>query len=360
MKVIGANATITIQTKGVKHMSKPSTGRVRATIHRSRVGKDGKAHSPKHNDRNFDLNGSDHIDAKKSATNKYWHRYQKTQPKLTFEEVEKKFYEEHFSDSLNARNENYRKEGHKDRCKTMDEYRKHPQSCPEEIIWQLGKKGQESIPSSSQLWNCVIDLINWRQKNYPACKTLNIALHLDEPNGVYHIQERVVWVAKDKKGREIVGQGKALESMGITRPDPQKREGRYNNAKSVFTEITRNKFIEICKARGIEIETEPLEPSKRGFDLLQYQFNQEKEKLAEIKKEQEQETEKLAELKAELEKASADPRLKDLKMKERDSFLKEFYPDIWEHINDLANGKDFSPPKQAKEYSRNKDNEIDR
>ena len=72
---------------------------MRGTTHNGRAGKDG-AYSVKHNDRNFDIENAPHINPEKMSDNWYWHCYQKDCPELTFEQVEKKFYEDNFIESL--------------------------------------------------------------------------------------------------------------------------------------------------------------------------------------------------------------------------------------------------------------------
>lgn len=247
----------------------------RATTHRGRFGKNG-TYSPKHNDRNFDTENSPHIDREKSQDNLYWYWNQKKNPGLTFDEAEKMFYEKNFSESLNAQNERHRKGGHKKRCKTMDEYRTSKQTCPEEQILQIGKKGDNI--KKSDLWNICAEYINWHQKEFPKIFFLDAALHADE-KGQLHFQERHVFVGKDDYGLDAAKQAKCLEQMGISRPDPSKKSGRYNNAKQTYTKICREKFIELAQAKGYEIEVEPKEKSKSGLSLLEYQTMQEKEKL---------------------------------------------------------------------------------
>lgn len=133
--------------------------KVRATAHRGRAGKHG-AYNPKHNDRNFDVRKSDHIDIAKSNKNLYWHCYRQTMPNITFEDAESRFYEEHFGDALSQKNARYIKNRHKERVQTMDEYRMSDRYCPEEILYQLGEVGQQR-PSS----NTLIQIIN--EFNFP-------------------------------------------------------------------------------------------------------------------------------------------------------------------------------------------------
>lgn len=247
---------------------------MRGTTHNGRAGKDG-AYSAKHNDRNFELENAPHINPQKMSDNWYWHCYEKSDPKLTFEGVEKRFYEDNFKDSLNAKNERYRVSGHKEHIKSMDEYRTSKISCPEETILQIGKLGD--TVDKDTLRHICIEHINWEAKTFPSVKVLDVALHADE-QGAPHIHERKVWVANSKDGL-IVGQGKALEEMGIKRPHPEKKKDRYNNPKTTYTAMCRQHFLEICRQHGLELEVEPDKATKRGLELVEYKKQQEEAKL---------------------------------------------------------------------------------
>ena len=226
--------------------------KVRATAHRGRSGKHG-AYTPKHNDRNFDASRSEHIDHEKSCQNTYWHCYKKTAPHLAFEDAEKRFYNENFAEALEMKNKRYIKSRHKERVKTMDEYRTSERHCPEEIIFQLGAHDQKR-PSSRLLWNIIAEFSEWQKslwydkRSEARIVPLDMALHLDEPNAADHVHLRQVYIAKNKDGFWEVNQEECLKRIGIERGDQSKERGRYNNRKKTFTQIARNKFIEIAKA----------------------------------------------------------------------------------------------------------------
>lgn len=254
---------------------------MRTTMHNGRAGKNG-AFKASHNDRDFDLEKADHIDQTKTSGNWTWHCYQKQEPGMTFEAAEKLFYERYFGQSLEAKNERYRKNRHAERVQTMDEYRTSRQGCPEETILQIGKMG-DTVPAPL-LKRIAIEQINWEQKTFPNVRILDAALHVDE-EGAPHLHQRKVWVANSKDGK-VVGQEKALKEMGIQRPNMGKKEGRYNNAKMSYTEQCREHFQYLCKKHGLEIEIEPKDASEAGLSLLEYQRQQEQEKLDAIKAEQ--------------------------------------------------------------------------
>ena len=270
--------------------------KMRVTYHNGRANKQG-VYSTKHNDRNFEVENASHIEPERTENNAYWHIYQRHNPEMSFESVEEKFYEEHFQDFLDERNDRYLKQRQKKRVQSMVDYRKSQKSCPEETIMQVGNKNQSvSKEKMCRIFNAYI---NWQNKQYPQLATLNCAYHGDE-QGAGHIHIRQVWIAHDQDGREMVHQGQCLKEMGVERPQPEKKESRYNNAKMTFTRASREKIIEIAREYGIEIEDKAQDASKTGKDLLAWQVEQDRKKteiaLAELQKIEAEQEEKLAEV----------------------------------------------------------------
>lgn len=255
---------------------------MRTTMHNGRAGKNG-AFKASHNDRDFDIEKAEHIDPEKVSGNWTWHCYQKQEPGMTFEAAEQQFYDRHFGQALEAKNERYRKGRHVEKVQTMEEYRRSRLGCPEEVILQIGKEGD--TVQAGLLWNIAVEQVNWEQKRFPNVKVLDMALHVDE-EGAPHIHQRKVWVANSKDG-PIVGQEKALKEMGIEPPEPGKKTGRHNNAKMTYTRECREHFQELCKKHGLNIEIEPKEASESGLNLLEYKRRQEEKKLEEAKAERE-------------------------------------------------------------------------
>lgn len=257
---------------------------MRVTFHNGRGAKGGGVFSSKHNDRNFNIENADHIDPDRQDQNFYWHCYKKTEPNLTFEQAEKNFYSEHFGKFLTARNEKYLKQRHKDKVQTIDDYLRSRKSCPEEIIFAIGNVKDFKNLDTEKIAKVYNDFRHWRREKFPNVVSLNVALHADE-EGVPHIQERVVWIAHDENGNKMVSQGQALKEMGVEIFDPSKKESRYNNAKITFTRDCREKFFEICRAYGIEIEEKPKERSEVGLSLMEYKTRQEEVKIKNLKME---------------------------------------------------------------------------
>ena len=245
---------------------------MRATIHNGRTGKDG-AYNTRHNDRQFDISHAEHIDPERVKDNRYWNWT--GNPETTFEAAEQAFYEKHIQKHLDAQNARYKAQRHAERAKTMDEYRKSPQTCPEEVILQIGKLG-DTIPAD-MMARIIQEQINWEQQQFPGVKVLNVALHMDE-QGAPHIHERRAWVYTDKDRNTAISQNKSLEQMGVELPNPDKPRGRFNNRKQTFSRMCREHLLQICREHGLEIEEIPQEKSRSGLSHIAYMNRQEEEK----------------------------------------------------------------------------------
>lgn len=246
---------------------------MRATIHNGRTSHLG-AFTPKHNDRSFNISHAEHIDPERVKLNRYWNW---TGKEITFEDAERAFYEKYIRQHLDAQNARYRAQRHAERAKTMDEYRRSPQTCPEEVILMIGKAG-DTIPAD-MMARIIQEQINWEQRQFPGVKVLDVALHMDE-QGAPHIHERRAWVYTDKDGNLAISQNKALEQMGIELPNPDRPRGRFNNRKQVFSRMCREHLLQICREHGLEIEEIPQEKSRSGLSHVAYMTRQEEEKAA--------------------------------------------------------------------------------
>ncbi len=300
---------------------------MRVTAHNGRVNKDGTAYCVKHNDRRFDLSHAPHIDADRTADNRYWHCYQNSAPEMSLADAERTYYAEHFSAGIgmqNARNEQAR---HPERNKTIDDLLKNPRTCPEETILQIGKI--DAHVSARVLWECAVEQINWERERYPQRRVLDIALHMDESTP--HIHVRAVWVAHDCVGNEIVSQNKALDEMRVGLPDASKPKDRHNNPKMTYTRAAREHLVGVCRAHGIEIETDPLEASKRGLELTEYKRRREEERLAAARAEYAHLQQRMVEMEARVAQAETELEKRVGKIK-RDLFGSHVIPTN-KHIN---------------------------
>lgn len=248
---------------------------MRTTLHNGRKNRQGQAYRASHNDRKFDLDKAEHINQERTKENVYWHYLQNENPDMDFTTAEKTFYEQHFSESLEARNKSYIRHGNSKQVKSMEQYMQ--EHCPEETIWMIGNS-DEKLPVKF-LQNIWKEQKTWMESKFPQMKILDFAIHVDE-QGQNHLHERHVFIGHDKAGREVVGQNKALAEMGISAPNPEKPTGRHNNAKMTYTAKCREHFQEICKRHGLEIEVQPRERSEMGLTQAEYKTRQEEKAAA--------------------------------------------------------------------------------
>lgn len=221
---------------------------MRVTLHNARLG------GGRHNDRDFDLSKANHIDAEKSNNNYYVHALTTEEPNLSFAEAEVKIYERAFGGFINDKNARAIAARHPERCVTAEELVKSERYRPEEVIFQLGDK--DNHVSEKQLTDVFNEFLKWHNEKFNKhIFTLDVAVHVDEQTP--HIHWRRVWSYDDDKGFKAIGQHKALEQLGFKLPDESKQRSRSNNLKMAYTEVCRNKVLEICKERQIEIVAEP-------------------------------------------------------------------------------------------------------
>ena len=237
-----------------------SKEKMRASRHNGRSGKHG-VYDVKHNDRNFDVANSEHIDAERTKLNVYWDCYQgyclngdTSERKMTFTEIEKAYYFEHYGDHVDAQNERNEKAVHAERNSTTDDVLKNNKTCPEESILQLGNIDCSVTPDV--LAKVVAEFFEEFEKRYGShVHILDWALHLDEATP--HVHVRQVYDALNKYGELCPQQEKALEELGFELPDPTKKRSRFNNRKMCFDAECRKLFLDIGQKNGVELEYEP-------------------------------------------------------------------------------------------------------
>ena len=172
---------------------------MKLTRHNGRSGKHG-TYNPRHNDRRFDVENSEHIDAQRAKKNVYWDCYRgfttpelresSEQPDFSFEEIERMYYYEHYSDHVDAQNARNEKTRHTERNRTVEDLLKNNKTCPEESIYQIGTM-EESVPPST-LALIVSEFYEEFERRFGShIHILDWALHLDE--GTPHIHERHVF-----------------------------------------------------------------------------------------------------------------------------------------------------------------------
>ena len=260
--------------------------RLKLTRHNGRSGKHG-TYNPRHNDRRFDVENSEHIDAERARQNVYWdcyrgfttHEFRENpeQPDFSFEEIERMYYYEHYGDHVEAQNARNEKTRHTERNRTVEDLLKNNKTCPEESIYQIGTL-EESVPPET-----LLQIVNEFQAEFERrfsshIHILDWALHLDE--GTPHIHERHVFDCENRYGELCPQQEKALEELGIPLPNPDKPKGRNNNRKQTFDAVCRTMLFDITKRHGLHLDQEPSYGGRDYLEKQDYILMKQKEQLA--------------------------------------------------------------------------------
>lgn len=207
-----------------------------------------KEGSASHNDRTFDLSKAEHIDQARMKHNRYWTRYEG----LTFEEGEKKFYQERYGHLIAEQNKKRKQ------AVPVDYYLKEKRYCPEEIILQIGNI-KETIHDDQVFDECfdeyLAELQKWNNEHGNHIQILNYAIHKDETTVHAHI--RRVWEYTGKDGSIHIGITKALEQSGVTAKTKNINSRHSNELKIAFESMMYQKWINICESKGIEVDKTP-------------------------------------------------------------------------------------------------------
>ena len=259
---------------------------LKLTRHNGRAGKHG-TYNPKHNDRNFDLTNSEHIDPERAKGNIYWDCFRGFRSALdpqdpdnlaaTFSEVERQFYESRYSNFVESQNERNAKIRHTERNRSIPDLLSSRKTCPEETIYQLGTLDEHA--SAGDLLNIVTEFIEeFKGKFGEHVHVLDWALHLDESTP--HIHERHVFDCENKYGEVAPQQEKALEALGFELPDPDKPLSRRNNRKISFDAACRKMLFEIAKRHGLDLEEEAEYGNRKYLEKQDFILAKQKEQLA--------------------------------------------------------------------------------
>ena len=259
---------------------------MKLTRHNGRSGKHG-TYNPRHNDRRFDVENSEHIDAERARQNVYWdcyrgfttHEFRENpeQPDFSFEEIERMYYYEHYADHVNAQNARNEKTRHIERNRTVDDLLKNNKTCPEESIYQIGTIEESVSPETLAL--IVSEFYEEFERRFGShIHILDWALHLDE--GTPHIHERHVFDCENRYGELCPQQEKALEELGIPLPKPEQPKGKHNNRKQTFDAVCRTILFDIAKRHGLHLEQEPSYGGRDYLEKQDYILMKQKEQMA--------------------------------------------------------------------------------
>ena len=259
---------------------------MKLTRHNGRAGKNG-TYNPKHNDRRFDVENSDHIDTERAKQNIYWDCFngyrtfadREEEPELaaTFEEVEQLYYVQKYSPFVEGQNARNAQTRHTERNRSIEEIRMNKKTCPEETVYQIGN--MEEYVSPEVLLQVVTEFIAELNRRFGShIHILDWALHLDE--GTPHIHERHVFDCENRYGELCPQQEKALEELGIPLPNPEKPKGRNNNRKQTFDAVCRTILFDIARRHGLHLDQEPSYGGREYLEKQDYILMKQKEQLA--------------------------------------------------------------------------------
>lgn len=258
---------------------------MKGTRHNGRAGKDG-VYNPKHNDRRFDAEHSEHIDPDRVRQNIYWDCYQgyttmedrEKEVNFSFTEIERIYYSEHYGDYVENQNERHRQSRHPDRCKDVDAILQNKKTCPEETVFQLGTI--DAHASEEMLLTVFEEFKTEFEERFGSnVHIIDWALHMDESTP--HIHERHVFDAVNRYGEIEPKQEAALEALGFELPDPSKPRSKSNNRKVVFDAACRTMFLNICKRHGLELDEEPSYGGRAYLEKQDYIRMKQKQEIAE-------------------------------------------------------------------------------
>ena len=259
---------------------------LKLTRHNGRAGSHG-TYNPKHNDRSFNLANSEHIDPERAKGNIYWDCFHGFRSALdpqdpdnlaaTFSDVERQFYETHYSEFIEKQNERNAKIRHTERNRSIPDLLSSRKTCPEETIYQFGTLDEHA--SVEDLVLVVTEFMSEFHERFGThVHVLDWALHLDESTP--HIHERHVFDCENKYGEVAPQQEKALESLGFELPDPDKPISRRNNRKITFDAACRKMLFEIAKRHGLELEEEAEYGNRKYLEKQDFILAKQKEQLA--------------------------------------------------------------------------------
>ena len=249
---------------------------MKATVRNGRATASGKVYNANHNTRAETRAQERHIDHERTEQNinLQFTAEGKVRNCGSFDAkaFELSRYEELYGPGQEAKNARYIADGHPERCKSVADIYASRRTAPLETILQIGSRDTEIDPKERRemLMGAAAELIaNMQNRWGDNIQFLTLSLHQDEA-GADHIHARMTFCALDKFNQIVPNQAQAFEAMGIQRPDPTAKEGKYNCPLITFSELIRQEFYDLCEKRGIVIDREVKNPSQKHLSVLEY------------------------------------------------------------------------------------------
>ena len=253
--------------------------KMKATVRNGRATASGKVYNANHNTKTETRNQERHIDHERTEQNINLQFTAEGRVRRCGSFDAKAFelsrYEQLYGEGQEAKNARYIADGHPERCKSVADIYASRRTAPLETILQIGSRDTDIDPKERKelLMGATVELIDRLQKRWG--DNLHITCcswHNDE--AVCHCHLRMTFSHVDRFGFRVPNQSQAFEAMGIQRPDPTAKEGKYNCPLITFSEILRTEFYDLCEKRGIIIDREVKNPSQKHLSVLEYKCQQ--------------------------------------------------------------------------------------
>lgn len=262
---------------------------MRVTRHNARgLKKSSQGFTAKHNDRNYDVSKADNIKMENMKFNRYlsiksrkWYSEDDKGLYMSFDDVERDFYERHFKKQYEDTQERYKAKRNYSKLCTFDEWRKQKIHSPEETQIQIGNV-EKSCSRNEMLkigHEFIMAEINYYKQHNIKCYVLDAAFHADED--VAHLQYRRVYLYTDSDGTQKIGQNECLKRSDLTLPRPGEKIDANNNYKMVVDADLRKILLDICEAHGLTIEREPERNVKHNRSKEKMIADKERQKVIE-------------------------------------------------------------------------------
>ncbi len=319
----------------------------KASVKNGRAKRGGEAYNANHNTLESTRLNQAHIDQHRTPLNVYL-RFSETGQMETIrggkggfnaKEHELDLYEKIYGEGLEARNQRYIKQGHKERCQSMQDLYTNPKTAPMETIFQVGSRQsviEKDIRTAAlkKAWALTID--EFRKHYADNFIAADMALHLDEAEP--HIHFRYLLKAEDRYGHFVPNQNQALKAMGFERQDKDKDESRYNNPLISFTDKLRETFYRNCERQGIQIDREVENHSKRQVAILELKCAKLREEVQVAQREAAQSRQEAAE--AAVSKQTLEERVKTLQgriaaLERRVELRRNDFNEVQEEVREL-------------------------
>ncbi len=198
---------------------------MRVTYHNARTHADGRAFSPRHNDRDFTIEHAANIDEERTIDNVYYNLYdgwytesERESMPHTFYEAEREYYEATFGRAYLEQQRRHEAARNYGRMKTFDEWMYGVRNnLPVETFLQIGKSGDGNHATPDVMMACGDELIarldEWSAEHDDCVRILDVAYHFDEEVPQFHM--RRVFQYEDDDGVMRIGQSEALERAGV-------------------------------------------------------------------------------------------------------------------------------------------------